>query len=58
MNVLNLILTAGVGFLVLIVVFRPIEWAFPAKAGQRFFRPDWAIDLCFFLGQYLVPRHV
>jgi len=48
------ILTGGLGFLFLIVVFRPLEWAFPAKRGQRFFRPAWWTDLCFFLGQYLV----
>jgi len=27
---------------------------FPAKTGQRFFRPAWLTDLCFFLGQYLI----
>jgi len=35
-------------------MFRPLEWAFPAKAGQKFFRPAWWTDLCFFLGQYLL----
>jgi sterol desaturase/sphingolipid hydroxylase (fatty acid hydroxylase superfamily) len=35
-------------------VFRPLEWAFPARPGQRFFRPAWATDLAFFLGQYLL----
>ena len=35
-------------------VFRPLELAFPAKPGQRFFRPAWFTDLCFFLGQYLL----
>src|SRR5262245_952799 len=28
--------------------------AFPARPGQRFFRPAWWTDLCFFLGQYLL----
>jgi hypothetical protein len=27
---------------------------FPAKVGQRFWRPAWFTDLCFFLGQYLL----
>jgi sterol desaturase/sphingolipid hydroxylase (fatty acid hydroxylase superfamily) len=26
----------------------------PAKPGQRFFRPGWALDLTFLLGQYLL----
>ena len=38
----------------LIILFRPLELAFPAKPGQRFFRPAWFLDLCFFLGQYLL----
>jgi sterol desaturase/sphingolipid hydroxylase (fatty acid hydroxylase superfamily) len=46
--------SAGISFLFLILVFRPIEWAFPAKAGQRFFRPAFFTDTCFFLGQYLI----
>ena len=44
----------GVSFVFLMLVFRPLELAFPAKPGQRFFRPDWFTDLCFFLGQYLL----
>lgn len=45
--------TAG-SFFFLILVFRPLEIVFPAKSGQRFFRPAWCTDLCFFLGQYLL----
>ena len=41
-------------FAFLVVVFRPLEMAFPAKIGQRFFRPAWVTDLWFFLGQYLL----
>src|SRR5580692_11687472 len=44
----------GLSFLFLMLVFRPLELAFPAKPGQRFFRPAWFTDLCFFLGQYLL----
>jgi sterol desaturase/sphingolipid hydroxylase (fatty acid hydroxylase superfamily) len=47
-------LSSGGAFLFLTAVFRPLELAFPAKKGQRFFRPAWFVDLCFFLGQYLL----
>src|SRR3954462_8979590 len=49
-----LALSAGVSLLFLVLVFRPLELAFPARQGQRFFRPAWFLDLCFFLGQYLL----
>ncbi len=48
------IATAGFSILFLALVFRPLEVAFPAKSGQRFFRPAWFTDLVFFLGQYLL----
>ncbi|HSI32554.1 MAG TPA: sterol desaturase family protein [Tepidisphaeraceae bacterium] len=47
-------MSAGLSFFFLILLFRPLEWAFPAKPGQRFFRPSWLVDLCFFAGQYLL----
>lgn len=40
-------------FFFFLCVFWPLEKMFPAKVGQRFFRPDWGTDLCFFLGQNL-----
>lgn len=49
-----LILSTGASFLVLCLIFRPLEWAFPARAEQHFLRPAWFTDLCFFLGQYLL----
>ena len=49
-----LMLVTGLSFLFLCLVFWPLEAAFPAKPGQRFFRPAWGTDLCFFLGQYLL----
>src|SRR5947207_6505432 len=49
-----LAISAGISFLYLVLVFRPLEVAFPARPGQRFFRPAWFTDLCFFLGQYLL----
>ncbi len=48
------LLAMALSFLALAVLFRPLEWLFPAKPGQRFFRPHWWTDLCFFLGQYLL----
>lgn len=51
---LQLVVTTGLSFVFLVSVFRPLELAFPAKPGQRFFRPAWLLDLCFFLGQYLL----
>src|SRR3954470_6345430 len=54
MTLPGLIFSFGASFLFLMLVFRPLELAFPAKRGQRFFRPAWFTDLCFFLGQYLL----
>src|SRR5437016_6375079 len=54
MNLSALALTTGLSFCFLVLVFRPLELVFPAKPGQRFFRPAWLTDLCFFLGQYLL----
>lgn len=53
MNPLPLLLATGASLLFLAVVFRPLEWAFPARR-QRFFRPAWWTDLAYFLGQYLL----
>lgn len=50
----RLALYSAGSLLFLAVVFRPLEWAFPAKPGQRFFRPGWWLDFCFFFGQYLL----
>ena len=49
-----LLLATAASFLFLTLVFRPIEWAFPAKPGQKFLRPHFFTDLCFFCGQYLL----
>ena len=54
MNLPGILLATGGSFLFLCLVFRPLEMAFPAKPGQRFFRPEWWTDLLFFLGQYLL----
>lgn len=54
MSYFGLVLASGGSLLFLVLVFVPMEKVFPAKPGQRFFRADWALDLCFFLGQYLL----
>lgn len=54
MNVARLLFSCGLSFVFLCIVFRPLELAFPARRGQRFFRPGWLTDLGFFAGQYLV----
>lgn len=50
----NLILTTGASLIFLCLVFMPLEKAFPAKANQKIFRKGWLLDLCYFLGQYLL----
>jgi hypothetical protein len=50
----RIIFSTGASFLFLLLVFRPLELAFPAKPGQRLLRPHFVVDLCFFLGQYLI----
>src|SRR2546427_1631989 len=53
MTVLLMILSAGLSFLFLGILFWPLEKVFPAKP-QRIIRPHWKTDLAFFLGQYLL----
>ena len=50
----GVLLSTGLSFLFLLVLFRPLEYVFPARQGQPFFRPKWLTDLLFFLGQYLL----
>lgn len=52
-NFFNSLEATILSFLFLIVLFFPMEKVFAAKK-QRFFRPSWILDLCFFLGQYLL----
>lgn len=54
MELSNSLQAAGLSLLFLVLVFFPMEKVFPAKKTQRFFRPGWLLDLCFFLGQYLI----
>lgn len=54
MEYYKIIIAAVLSFVVLVIIFLPMEKVFPAKAKQKFFRPSWVLDLCFFLGQYLL----
>jgi sterol desaturase/sphingolipid hydroxylase (fatty acid hydroxylase superfamily) len=45
--------STGLSFAALFLMFRPLEIVFAARR-QKFFRPGWFTDLCFFLGQYLL----
>ncbi len=51
---INLILATGVSLLFLMLLFIPMEKAFPAKPGQKILRKAWLLDLCYFLGQYML----
>lgn len=54
MDIYSLIASTGLSILFLILIFLPMERVFSAKHGQKFFRPSWFLDLCFFAGQYFV----
>lgn len=53
MEFYSILEATALSFLFLLAVFVPMEKVFPA-ARQKFFRPSWIVDLCFFLGQYLL----
>jgi sterol desaturase/sphingolipid hydroxylase (fatty acid hydroxylase superfamily) len=54
MDLWNFIQPVIISLLFLMLVFIPMEKVFPANAKQKIFRPSWFLDLCFFLGQYLI----
>lgn len=54
MDLLNLVEATGLSLLFLFLVFIPMEKVFPAQPHQKIFRPNWILDFCFFLGQYLL----
>jgi sterol desaturase/sphingolipid hydroxylase (fatty acid hydroxylase superfamily) len=54
MSFLNTLLATGISLAFLALVFIPMEKMFPAKPGQKIFRRYWMLDLCYFLGQYLL----
>lgn len=54
MSYLEVLKYTSLSFCFLILVFYPMEKMFPAKKGQAFFRPNWRLDFCYFIGQYLL----
>ncbi len=54
MNIFAIFISVAASLGFLILLFRPLEMLFPAKKGQKFFRPDWWTDMLFLLGQYLL----
>ncbi len=54
MNYYQLLEATGLSLLFLVLLFLPMEKVFPASLGQRILRPQWVLDLCFFMGQYLL----
>ena len=54
MNYLEILKATALSFCFLVLVFYPMERIFPAKSGQKFFRPGWFLDFCYFIGQYFV----
>lgn len=51
---LEIIISTTVSFMFLGILFWPMEKLFPANPLQKTFRPEWFLDLCFFLGQYIL----
>ncbi|MEZ5012735.1 MAG: sterol desaturase family protein [Chitinophagales bacterium] len=54
MHIPGIITATGGSLLFLMVLFIPMEKAFPANKGQKFFRPQWFLDFCYFAGQYFL----
>ena len=54
MKILQLLTATGASLLFLALVFIPMEKVFPANGHQKIFRRHWLVDLCYFLGQYLL----
>lgn len=54
MTLPEIIPSVGLSLMLLVLMFRPLEQFFPAKAEQKFLRPDFWTDILFLLGQYLL----
>ncbi|MEM1012234.1 MAG: sterol desaturase family protein [Planctomycetota bacterium] len=54
MTLVYTILFAGAMFVVMALIFRPLERVFPAKPDQPMRRPGFWLDLSFFVGQYVL----
>ena len=53
MEFLAVLLSTGISIVILILIFTPLERAFPAKKEQPIFRKAWILDAAYFFGQYL-----
>lgn len=53
MLIAGMLAATGLSLLFLGVIFWPLERLFPARP-QKMLRPEWWVDLTFFLGQYFV----
>ncbi len=53
-HLIQIAIASGASLILLSVLFIPMEKVFPAKKEQKFFRPKWRVDLCFFLGQTFI----
>lgn len=51
---ISYLLPVLLSLLFLALVFIPMEKVFPAKPQQKILRKHWLLDLCYFLGQYLL----
>lgn len=51
---LQRLISLGLALIMLPAVFWPLERLFPARAGQRWLRPQLLTDLAFMAGQYLL----
>lgn len=54
MEWLGIGIASVLSFLILVLLFIPMERVFPAWKSQRFFRKGWVLDVCYFIGQYWV----
>jgi sterol desaturase/sphingolipid hydroxylase (fatty acid hydroxylase superfamily) len=50
----ELVQGAASTFVLMALIFWPLEKVFPARSGQRLLRREWVLDLTFFVGQHLL----
>lgn len=57
-QVFQTFLYTGFSLLLLALIFIPLEKVFPVTFNQKILRENWNIDLCYFLGQYLIWNYL
>lgn len=55
---INSFLYTGLSLLLLVLIFIPLEKVFPITSNQKILRKKWILDLCYFLGQYLIWNYL